>query len=287
MKAQLEKTLLDGEKSILARRFTVPYFGAPFHFHPEYELTYIVQGSGKRIVGAHIDNFEAGDLIFLGSNVAHYWRSDSAYYQNKGFKSEAIVLHFSVRFAEQILQQIPEFRPVIQLLTAGAHGIRLLPEPVFIQYLEQLVHLQGVKQVCRFLELLESIATHADRQLLNTSANQIKPKEMENDRMTRVLEFTLANFQQEVSLSDVADLANLTVSSFCRYFQKYTSKTYVGYLNEIRVSHARRLLIEGTLSIQEIGMASGFHNLSTFHRLFKQQTGFSPLAYRKELLPKV
>lgn len=287
MKALLEKTLLGDEKTVLVRRFTIPYFSAPFHFHPEFELTYILQGSGKRFVGAHIDNFEPGDLIFLGSQVAHYWRSDPEYYQHKGLQSEAIVIHFSAHFAEQIIRQIPEFQPVVNLLAQSLHGIQFAPNPTLVNYLEQLVDLNGMKQVRVFLELLEALTFDADSQLLNPSPNQVKPKEMENDRMKRILEFTLANFQHEVRLSDVADLANLTVSSFCRYFQKYTSKTYVAYLNEIRISHARKLLIEGTLSIQEIGLISGFQNLSNFHRLFKQQTGFSPLAYRKETLPKV
>ncbi|MVM29204.1 helix-turn-helix domain-containing protein [Spirosoma sp. HMF4905] len=281
MKALLEKTLLREEKSVLARRFTVPYFSSPFHFHPEYELTYIIRGSGKRFVGASIDNFEKGDLILLGSNLPHFWRSDAEYYQDQGLQCEAIVIHFSDQFVEQIIQKIPEFRLVMNLLTQSVHGIQFLASQPLADRLEQLVSTKKVKQVCDFLELLDALANHTTIRLLNTSAGYSQAKETENDRMLRTLEFTLANFQRTINLGEVADLANLTITSFCRYFRKYTGKTYIDYLNEIRISHARKLLIDSVLTIQEIGLISGFQNMSNFHRLFKLQTGLSPLAYRK------
>ncbi|GAB4038765.1 cupin domain-containing protein [Spirosoma gilvum] len=282
MRAQREKTLLQDERSVLAQRFTVPYFVSPFHFHPEFELTYIVQGAGKRFVGVSIDNFEAGDLILLGSNLPHYWRSDSEYYQNPALCSEAIVVHFSLSFFEQIIQHIPECRSVVHLLTQAQHGIQFPESQSLIDNLAKLVDLKGVRQVSAFLELLESLASHTDKRLLNSSVSSFSAKEVENDRMKRVIEYTLANFQNDINLSDVANVAHLTVTSFCRYFHKYTSKTYIAYLNEIRISHARKLLVDSPLSIQEIGLISGFQNLSNFHRLFRLQTGLSPLAFRKE-----
>jgi len=282
MKALLEKIPLRDEKSLLVRHFAIPYFNAPFHFHPEYELTYIVNGTGKRFVGASIDNFEPGDLILLGSNVSHYWRSDAEYYQHQERRSEAIVVQFSIHFAEQIIGQMPEFRAVMNLLAQSFHGIQFLLNQPLANSLEQLVEQKGVNQVCAFLELLDQLASHSATRLLNATVSHANAKETGNDRMQRIVEFTLTNFQRDVTLHEAADLANLTVTSFCRYFRKYTSKTYIDYLNEIRISHARKLLIDSRLSVQEIGLISGFQNLSNFHRLFKQQTGLSPLAYRKE-----
>ena len=282
MKALLEKTLLRDEKSVMVRRFVVSYFGAPFHFHPEYELTYIVNGTGKRFVGASIDNFEKGDLVLLGSNLSHYWRSDVEYYQHHGLQSEAIVVHFSVHFVEQIIQKIPECQRIMGLLAQSLHGIQFLVNQALADSLMQLVDKNGVKQVCDFLEMLDVLAHHTDIRLLNASTSHVNAKETEKDRMQHIIEFMLANFQRNVTLAEVADLASLTVTSFCRYFRKYTSKTYVDYLNEIRISHARKLLVDSSLSIQDVGLISGFQNLSNFHRLFKQQTGLSPLAYRKE-----
>ncbi|MBN8821928.1 MULTISPECIES: AraC family transcriptional regulator [unclassified Spirosoma] len=281
MRAQLEKTQLQDERSVAAQRFTVPYFLAPFHFHPEFELTYILQGSGKRFVGVSIDNFEAGDLILLGSNLPHYWRSDSAYYQSTSLQSEAIVVHFSLSFCDQVIQHLPECRSTIQLLTQSHHGIQFLKTQPLIDDLAKLVDLKGVRRVSALLELLDSLASHPDKRLLNSSVSSLSMKEIENDRMKRIIEYTLANFQNDITLVDAANVAHLTVTSFCRYFQKYTHKTYIAYLNEIRISHARKLLADSPLSVQEIGFVSGFQNLSNFHRLFRQQTGLSPLAFRK------
>ena len=57
-----------------------PFFQAPFHYHPELELVYIKESCGKRIIGNSVEHFEAGDMVFLGSNIPHVWLNDEVYY---------------------------------------------------------------------------------------------------------------------------------------------------------------------------------------------------------------
>lgn len=275
MIAFYEKIPANDEISLLARHLKASYFDAPLHFHPEYELTLIVKGGGKRFVGDSVENFESGDLVLLGSNLPHFWRSDKP----SETISEAIVIQFSVDFVENILCKLPECKGIVSMLTTAKSGIKF--DVSFAPLLEDLIDKKGLKRLTLFIELLEMLSQSTNYQSLASKSFNIKPDDAENERMRKILEFTLDNFQNDVEINDVADLANLTVPSFCRYFKARTRKTYVDYLHEIRVSHARKLLINNQLSISQIGLECGFQNLSNFHRIFKKQVGLTPLAYRK------
>jgi transcriptional regulator GlxA family with amidase domain len=144
-----------------------------------------------------------------------------------------------------------------------------------------LITENGTKRLLLLIEILEKLSQSTNYQTLASKNFNIKPDDSENERMRKILEFTLDNFQNEITIREMADLANLTVPSFCRYFKSRTRKTFIDYLNEIRVSHARKLLINSELGISQIGLECGFQNLSNFHRIFKNQVGITPLAYRK------
>lgn len=275
MRASYEKISANADESFLVRRIKVAYFDAPLHFHPEYELTLIVSGNGKRFVGDSVENFESGDLVLLGPNLPHFWRSDKP----SETTSEAIVIQFSVDFVENILCKLPECKGIVSMLTTAKSGIKF--DASFAPLLEDLIDKKDLKRLTLFIELLEMLSQSIDYQILASKSFNIKPDDAENERMRKILEFTLDNFQNDVEINDVADLANLTVPSFCRYFKARTRKTYIDYLQEIRVSHARKLLIDNQLSISQIGLECGFQNLSNFHRIFKKQVGLTPLAYRK------
>ena len=279
MKAFFEKIPAIEETSFLARRFLLPYFDAPLHYHTEYELTLILQGSGKRFVGDSIENFEAGDLVLLGSNLPHFWRSDKTFDENREPISEAIVIQFSNDFVKHILEKLPECKSIIAMLNLSKVGIKF--PSTFKTYLEKIIQERGTKRLILLIDLLENISQITDYQLLASRHFDIKPDDAENERMRKILEFTLDNFQNEISIHDIAEIANLTVPSFCRYFKSRTHKTYIDYHNEIRVSHARKLLIDSELGVSQVGFECGFQNLSHFHRIFKNQVGFTPLAYRR------
>lgn len=279
MRAFFEKIPTIEESSFLSRRIVIPYFEAPLHYHPEYELTLIIQGNGKRFVGDSIENFEAGDLVLLGSNLPHFWRSDKVFYENSKPVSEAIVIQFSTNFIKDILEKLPECKSIISMMNLSKSGIKF--SGVFQPFLEKIVEERGTKRLLRLLELLEFLSKTTDYQLLASEHFNIKPDDAENERMKKILEFTLDNFQNEILIETIAEIAHLTVPSFCRYFKSRTRKTYIEYLNEIRVSHARKLLINNELGISQVGLESGFQNLSHFHRIFKNQVGVTPLAYRR------
>lgn len=92
----------------------------------------------------------------------------------------------------------------------------------------------------------------------------------------------MKNFRQPIRLEEVASLVGLTPNAFCRYFRERTQKTFVQYLNDIRIGHAKKLLIEGRMKISTLSMEAGFNNLSNFIELFKRSAHMSPSEYQKK-----
>ena len=139
----------------------------------------------------------------------------------------------------------------------------------------------AVIRLLALIKVLELLSISDEQELLASEGFNIKPDETENERMRKILEFTLENYKEDISLETIAEIANLTVPSFCRYFKSRTRKTYIYFLNEIRLSNARKMLIDKQLDISQISIECGFQNLSHFHRIFKNQTGVTPMAYRR------
>ena len=284
MKPIYEKIPIADSFSLIIRNFENSYIDAPWHYHPEYELTYVVKGNGKRFVGDNISNFEENDLILLGSALPHFWRCEDKFYEiPSNFTSQWLVIQFSKEFVEQVLFKVPELQPVALLLKESVQGLTFSrhTSQQAGQRIFQLLRLTPSEQLLGFLNLLHDLSKDTQRQKLATNGYRILMNKEETDRMKRILEYTLSNFRNEISLETIAEISHLSVAAFCRYFKKRTQKTYINYLNEIRVSHACRMLIEDNLSVEQIGPACGFNNSSNFHRIFKKQTGVIPSQYIK------
>ncbi|WP_247232781.1 AraC family transcriptional regulator [Telluribacter sp. SYSU D00476] len=287
MKPSFEKISIGEERSLLVKKFTCSYFDALYHFHPEYELTYIVRGHGQRFVGDSVEDFKEGDLVLLGSNLAHFWRSDASYYQAPDPSgSEAIVIHFSEKLVDPVLGMIPEFSVIQSLWRRAPQGVAFASDnEAFGTIRELLLSLstttRPAEQILLFLRLLTELATFPETRMLASEGYVPRLNEAETERMRRILDYTLQHFREPIGLPDIAKEAHLSEAAFCRYFRQRTQKPYLSYLNELRVGHARQLLIASSMSVGQIALDSGFQNLSHFHRLFRRFTGYSPLRYRQ------
>ena len=283
MKALFEKVAITEQSSLLVRRFKLPYFDAPWHFHPEYELTYIAAGYGRRFVGDSIESFQEGDLVLIGPNMPHFWRSDDDFYGDaRPHPVESIVIQFPTGFEQRGLVALPEAEPIRQLLDRARYGLRFSPAASrqVAGDMSRLVTRSGFDQLLAFLDILNQLTRDPAAELLASEGYQLAPSEAETERMKRVLEYVLANFKEDIRIEQIASVAGMAPAAFCRYFRKRTSKSFVEYLNELRVSHARKLLTKGDASVGQVGLECGFNNISHFHRLFKQHTGLTPLNYQ-------
>lgn len=283
MKALFEKITISEQNSLLVRRFQKPHFDVPWHYHPEYELTYIARGDGRRFVGDHVESFVTGDLVLIGPDMPHFWRSDEEYYNDKStLEAEWVVVQFPLAFREDVLANLPEANTVTALLDRARYGLRFSAEASarMAQEITALITQSGLKQVLSVLNILDQLSADRDVQLLASDGYQLAPGTAETERMKRVLEFILNHFREEIRVEQIASVAGLAPAAFCRYFKKRTRKSFVEYLNELRISHARKLLTNADLSVGQAGLECGFNNVSHFHRQFKLHTGMTPLRYQ-------
>ena len=283
MKALFEKVMFNEQSSLLVRRFELLYFDAPWHYHPEYELTYIVRSHGRRFVGDHVEPFQQGDLVLLGPDLPHFWRNDDEFYQPDTLcPAESIVVQFPASFTERGLASIPEAAMVRELLERARYGLRFSLEmsQTVADRMEQLPQQTGLTQLLSLLAILNELAVDQNAQLLASDGYQLAPGAAETERMKRVLEFVLRHFREEVRVEQIASIAGMAPAAFCRYFKNRTRKTFIEYLNELRIGHARKLLTNADMSIGQVGMECGYNNNSHFHRQFKLSTGMTPFQYQ-------
>ncbi|SHF39549.1 transcriptional regulator, AraC family [Mariniphaga anaerophila] len=260
----------------------MPHFTYPWHFHSEYEILYIIEGSGTSFVADNIEQFNAGDLAMLGSNLPHFWRSDEKYHSpNSEEKINYIVIQFPDDLFRESLFEYPEFRAIKELLDRSSRGIRfssLFSEKVAAQIVN-IAQSSGFEQVILLLQFLQELAKAQDYRLLAGELYNLQRHDFTDDRLTRVLHFLTTRYQQKVELEQVAEIAHLHPSAFCRFFKEKTGKSLTAYITDLRISYACKLLIEGKLSVSQVCFECGFNNLSNFNRTFKRLAKMTPTAY--------
>ncbi len=262
-----------------------PHFTYPWHFHSEYEILYVIDGTGTSFVADHIEQFHSGDLALLGSNLPHFWRSDEKYHRKESReKINYIVVQFPGDLSREPIFQYPEFHAIQELFARASRGIRFLP-PFAEKAGKQMIKIAqstGFNRVIQLLKLLHNMAQTDDYKLLAGELYHQQEHDFTNDRLTKVLHFLNTGYQQKIELEKVAQIAHLHPSAFCRFFREKTGKSLSEYVTDMRISYACKLLTEGKLAVSQVCFESGFNNLSNFNRTFKRNTGYTPTSYFNE-----
>lgn len=283
MKAQQEKLTLEPTYSFVLQKDVFPYYPTPWHYHPEYELVLVVKSTGKRTIGDHVERFSDGDLLFIGPNLPHVYQNDPIYYQNDtSLTAEAIVIHFDENFLGKDFFELPEMILVKQLFNKSKFGFKILgsTREKVAGMLKGMHVLSGHQRIISLLQILEILSLTAEYKLLVRPGFIQDHTVSNNDQLTKIHAFIMGNFQRDISLAEVAKVANMSVPSFCRFFKSSTRKTFSTFLNDIRIGYACKLIVEDRYNISQICYESGFNNLSNFNRLFKKLTDKTPLQYK-------
>ncbi|MFY8068810.1 MAG: AraC family transcriptional regulator [Flavobacterium sp.] len=276
MKAILEDVKSNqGASSFYAFRYQVPFFQFKWHYHPEYELTYIVKGNGYRIVGNSYEYFNDGDLVLLGNHLPHTWSGKL----NDDIKSDAVVIQFSKEFIAPFLG-LNESLLIKNMLDTSVRGIRFEPDEELVSKIIALTETNGVDKILKLISVLDDLSKKQPTLIASNSFHNVVSKKNEM-RINKVCLYIQNNFYTKISLKEVADLIFLTESNFCKFFKKATGKTYSDYLNELRINEACRLLVQTEKSINQISFECGFETLSYFNRVFLNKKGVTPSLYRK------
>ena len=262
------------------------HFTFPWHFHSEYEIVYVLKSSGKRFVADSVETFSEGDITLLGSNLPHFWKSESTGEEHIPMRVNAIVVQFHQDFFRNEISSYPEFHRISELLKRADRGIHFtIPASENIgKMLKRLLKLNGLDRMLYFIKLMDTMARIENFRILSSKAYLLEEHTELNSRLDKVMHFINTNYQRKITQEEIALKIGMNTSAFCRYFKEKTGKGFIYFINEMRISYACKLLIENMLSISQICFECGFNNLSNFNRIFKRQTGFTPGEYQQQFV---
>ena len=291
LKPILEKlTTLEPSYSFVLQKDSYPYYPTPWHYHPEYELVLVVKSKGQRIVGDSIEQFEDGDLVFMGPNLPHVFNNGPEYYDsNSELIAEAIVIHFKEDFVGRGFFELPEMTGVKKLLHDSRWGLKILGETrrKIASGMHEMLDQSPSQRLLSLLQLLEGLSVSKEYRMLASLGYLQAGQQLDANRMNKVYDYIMSRFRNPISLLEVAQVANLSPQSFCRFFKARTRKTFSQFLNEVRIGYACKLMAEEHLNIGDICYESGYNNLSNFNRQFKRIVDMPPKEYRKQYLIEV
>lgn len=278
MKPFIEKLPLHEDESFAARIHTTPKFEVPWHQHEEAELIFYIEGEGLCKAGNYIGHFRKGDLFFLGGRLPHNFEKK----QPEAIIS-AVVIHFREDLWGETFLQLPENRLIRELFSNAKGGLKI--DPAVTQQLQPLLlsisQTQGPERMLTLIQCLLTIARCTTNEQLSGTVSNTYYNFRDQDRIDKVYQYTLESFKEKIQLEDVAQITGMTVPAFCNYFKKRTRKTYIDFVNDIRIGYAARMLQETSQPVIDICHASGFNSLAHFNRQFRKIKSMTPSEYRR------
>jgi AraC-like DNA-binding protein len=285
VKAHAQKVPRSGEASFVYRVKADRRFSRGWHFHPEYELTFIVESRGRRLVGDSIERYSSGDLVLLGPNLPHTWRSEDP--PGSGARRErlhrAVVIQFDQALLGERLLAFPEMEGIAGLLPRASRGLAIAGR-TRDEAGRRMLAMRRMAPFERLLELLRILQGIAgggkDLRALSRMPVALPAAGSGPRRIDRVFSHLHDRYTEPVSQAEVARQAGMTSAGFSRFFRRSTGTTFGDYLAGLRLSHAASLLMETSMTILEVSLRSGFNNLSNFNRRFRRWKGMTPREFR-------
>ncbi|MDO6736577.1 AraC family transcriptional regulator [Wenyingzhuangia sp. 2_MG-2023] len=279
MKAIKQQISQQANQSFTVSEFEKPYFDSPWHFHTEYELTYVHKGYGTRFVGASAELFQEGDMVLIGTCVPHYWRCDEDHYQDNGLSAHSIVIQFKPELFFHT--ELPEMDAIRLLLKKSASGVAFQFSKTYQDTFFAILKKTGFEQLMEFYNLLHQMSKDKSQRLLSISFDSQLYQAKDSKIFQEVINYIFTHFKDEISLIKVSEKVHMSTPAFCRYFKKRTQKTFTEYVNNLRIAQASKLLIETDMSISQICFECGYNSLSYFNRQFKKHKKIGPKEYKK------
>ena len=267
-----------GQNIVLQRDRGLVFFDK-LHQHGEIQISQIISGSGKLIVGDSVHSYEHGDCFVIGSGIPHLFKSSE-----NDKESHMISLFFSRdSFGPSFFDKI-EFEELKYFFKNSEQGFKVLLEANELsKSFESFFDLGNFSRFIAFLNLLKKL-NDAEKTILSGFVPQKEISKDQGERLRVVFDHVIKNFQHKVDLETVAKLVHMTPNSFCRFFKQRTNKTFFRFLIEVRIEHSCQLLMANRdLSVAEAAHLSGFQSISNFNKKFKEIKGMNPLKYLSQI----
>ncbi|QAB00937.1 MULTISPECIES: AraC family transcriptional regulator [Agrobacterium tumefaciens complex] len=269
----------DGE-SFVWRIDDYPWRKSVWNCHPEVEIHLIRHGTGTALIGDYVGEFASGELMIVGSWLPHDWISHCKH--GELIKGRDLVVQFDAKAIESAASVFPEFSSITELLGRALNGVRFGPVAARVlgDEMERVGGLSGAMRLTAFLSLLADMAACTDYTVLSsTRTPMMKKKDLET--MQAIISFIQGNLSRDVSLSEIAEVADMTQTSSSRFFKKHAGLNYVEFMTRLRIGKACALLRTSNDTVSTISFECGYTNISNFNRRFLLLQGCTPSEYRK------
>jgi AraC-like DNA-binding protein len=262
------------QKSFQFLKLETEGFPHQWHYHPEVELTYIIQGRGIRYVGDNISSFKEGDLVLLGENLPHSWVSQG---EQVGKIQKALVFQFPIL----LINFFPELRNLSEFMNQAKNGFHFpSPDNGLVKRMVEFETLTSNRQLYVLFEILEILAISEKIPLSNIEIQTQNTISKELGRMEQVKKFLHEHYNEHLELDTMATMMHMTPTYFCSWFKRTMGHTFITYLNKLRIEHAARWLIGTDKDVSEIAYEVGFQNVTHFNRVFKKEKMTNPQSFR-------
>ncbi len=256
-------------------------FYSYYHRHDEAQITYILKGKGTIMIGNILQSFQPGDIFVLKPNEPHMLDRD---FENDEEKGDIHAIHIFVNLERmKKLYHIPEFE-IIKDYLLDLDTSKKMEGPVsqtMLEYFTNLVVKTSVPRFIDFLSLLYNLSLHKSEAVsLYSGVKKLSYSDKDGVRISQVYKYTFDHYQEDISVEQLASIVHMTPTSFCKFFKKHTMKTYISFLNEVRIEKACQILLNNKAeNIAEAAFQVGFNNIVHFNRVFKSVTSTSPRKY--------
>lgn len=287
MKPAVHKVEIPETRAFVVEYLDDPFFDTNWHFHSEYQLFVVLEGTGTRFIGDNISHFQEGDMVFTGPNVPHLWRNDDIYFQKEHkLRVHGVVVYFPDNFLGETILRKEEMHSIRQLFEKGGRGLEFLGHTnrQVTAMLQELVELKGVESIVQLLRILQVLAESNEYRYISSLGYTNTSRQADKDRMSDVYNYLMLNFRKNIRQEEVAAIANMSTTSFSRYFKARTNKSFSAFVSELRIGYACKQLMEEKHTIAQICYECGYNTLSNFNKQFREHMHQTPFEYRRQYL---
>lgn len=275
-----EITPLTSQDCFLVFDRTKKLFDFPIHFHPAIELNFIANGKNvRRVMGDSLEEIGDLELVLVGSGLVHGWEQHKC--TSKKIREVTIQFHNDLFDKAFLGRSI--LKPVRDMFDRAAHGILFSEETTrnMAPRIKKVSKLSGMDYFLELQSIFYDLAISRNQRLLSTSTVHLEDFE-NSEKLKSLYNYIQENYANKITLIEVSNLLNMSGVSFNRFIKKRMGKTFVDYLNAVRIGYASQMLVEKELSVSEIAFKCGFNNIGHFNRIFKKNKGVTPSQYREE-----
>ena len=268
------------KKPFLVKKIVRPNFATDFHFHTECQLVYIVSGSGTRVIGESIEQFEEGDLTFVGPNVPHVWYSKLL--PDSTNNATSMTLYINPEIVIENLKGLIDTVELQAFFKESERGINICGEKkkLITGILFNMLEQKNLASLSSFVQIMDILLDSSEQRWLNIPNLLSVYADKMPGRVHKLMHYIQQNFKEDITLQQVASISGLQLHSFCRFFKALTHRTFSDFLNEVRIGFAKKLLQQSDLPITQIALECGYSNISYFNRSFKKINYITPKEFR-------